>query len=90
MLTDKGVKEKIYMKYRLRKLKVIYKMKKKDVMAEAFIDLPISQNRYEELAKGIDGNKAWISVQQTLLQLTYLQDYDELGAWSIEMKIREN
>ena len=78
------------MKNRLRRLKVIYKMKKKDVMAEAFIDLPISQNRYEELAKGIDGNKAWLSVQQALLQLTYLQGYDELGAWKVELKIRED
>ena len=76
------------MKNQLRKLNIIYKMKRKNEVSEASIELPVSQKRYEELAKGIDSNnKVWQSIQQALLQLTYLQGYDELGAWSVELKI---
>ena len=78
------------MKNRLKKLNIIYKMKRNDQVTETCIELPISQKRYEELAKGIDGNnKVWLSIQQALLQLTYLQGYDELGAWRVELEIRE-
>ena len=76
------------MKNQLRKLKINYKMKRENAVSEASIELPVSQERYEELAKGIDtNNKVWLSIQQALLQLIYLQGYDELGAWSTELKI---
>lgn len=76
------------MKNQLTKLNIIYIMKRKNEVSEASIELPVSHNRYEELAKGIDSsNKVWQSVQQALLQLTYLQGYDVLGEWSVELKI---
>lgn len=76
------------MKNQLRKLSITYKMKRENDVSEASVELPVSQNRYEELAKGIDSNNmVWQSIQQALLQLTYLQGYDELGAWSVELKI---
>ena len=76
------------MENQLTKLNIIYKMKRENEISEASIELPVSQKRYEELAKGIDGNnKVWKSLQQALLQLTYLQGYDKLGAWNVELKI---
>jgi hypothetical protein len=91
LLLIKGKKEEWFMENELRKLNIIYKMKREKEVSETSVELPISQKRYEELAKCIDNNnKAWQSIYQTLLQLTYLQGYNELGAWSVELEIRED
>jgi hypothetical protein len=72
----------------IRKLNITYKMIKGKTTAETFVSLPISQTRYEELAKGITPtNKAWADVAQALKQLTRLQGYSRLGAWSIDLEL---
>ncbi|MDR2046727.1 MAG: hypothetical protein LBP79_02310 [Clostridiales bacterium] len=56
-------------------------------VAETRVELPISQKWYEELAKGFrPDSKVWKRIQNTLEKLTYLQNYDALGAWSIELE----
>jgi len=73
----------------IRKAGITYRMIRGNETAETFIDLPISQARYEELAKGLQpNNTVWNEVRDALLQLTLLQGYDELGTWSIELTIK--
>ena len=75
----------------VRKVHITYKMIRganDNEVAETCVDLPISQERYDELAEGINGeSEVWNSVRDALLTLTYLQGYKKLGAWSIELEI---
>lgn len=75
----------------VRKVHITYKMirgKSDNEIAETCVDLPISQERYDELAAGLRGDsEVWSSVRDALLTLTYLQGYNKLGAWSIEIEI---
>jgi len=72
----------------VRKAGITYKMIRGRETAETYIDLPISQQRYEELAKGLQpDNAVWNEVRDALESLTFLQGYDELGAWSVELKL---
>ena len=77
----------------IRKVHITYKMirrKNDNEVAETCVDLPISQKRYEELAQGLCGDsEVWRNVRDALLNLTYLQGYKKLGAWSIELEIEE-
>jgi hypothetical protein len=77
------------MKDEIRKVHITYKMLRGEhEVAETCIDLPISAARYAELAKGISPeNKAWNEIRDALEKLTWLQSYDSLGAWSIELEI---
>jgi hypothetical protein len=48
--------------------------------AERQFALPISAERYAELASGLmPTNKAWLEIQGALETLTHLQGYDKLG-----------
>jgi len=72
----------------VRKAGITYHMIRGRETAETYIDLPISQKRYEQLAKGLQpNNKVWREVRDALEQLTFLQGYDELGAWNIELTV---
>lgn len=75
----------------VRKVHITYKMIRganDNEVAETCVDLPISQKRYDELAEGLNGDsEVWRSVRDALLNLTYLQGYNKLGAWSIELEI---
>jgi len=75
----------------VRKVKITYKMirgKNDNEIAEAYIELPISQRRYDQLLEGLsETNKAWTEVREALVTLTRLQGYEKLGAWSIELEI---
>ena len=76
------------METEIRKAGITYKMIRGDEVAESYIDLPISTERYEKLAKDITSeSKVWNEVRDTLERLTILQGYRKLGAWSIELKI---
>jgi hypothetical protein len=73
----------------MRKLHITYKMIKGKTVAETYIAVPISQARYEELAKGVTtGNKAWEEITQVLKRLTRLQGYSRLGAWSADLEVK--
>jgi len=68
---------------------ITYRMIRGTETAEAFISLPVSPERYAELAQGLKlGSEAWRTVQGALQNLTVLQNYDELGTWSIELEIQ--
>ena len=70
------------------KVGITYHMHRKRETAESYIDLPISQARYMELLEGLTPNSTvWNSVNDALKQLTYLQGYEQLGSWSIELKV---
>jgi hypothetical protein len=73
----------------IRKAHITYKMLRGEhEVAETCVDLPISAARYKELAAGLTPeSKPWNTVRDALLNLTYLQGYDELGAWDIELTI---
>jgi hypothetical protein len=73
----------------MKKLQITYKMLRGEhEVAETCIDLPISEERYAELAQGVsEKSKAWNEVRNALVTLTFLQGYDKLGAWSIELEI---
>ena len=73
----------------IRKVHITYKMiRGANEVAETCVDLPISQERYDELAEGLNGGReVWRTVREALLSLTYLQGYNKLGAWSIELEI---
>jgi hypothetical protein len=75
----------------IRKVHITYKMIRganDNEVAETCVDLPISQERYDELAAGLrSDSEAWSLVRDALLTLTYLQAYSKLGAWSIELEI---
>lgn len=79
------------MQNEIKKVLINYKMLRGDgdrEVAETCIDLPISSMRYNELAADFNENcKAWHEIRGALEQLTLLQNYDKLGAWSIELKI---
>ena len=76
------------MENEVRKAGITYHMIRGRETAETYIDLPISQVRYERLTKGLQpDNTVWKEVRDALEQLTFLQGYDELGAWSIELKV---
>lgn len=77
------------MENQIRKAGITYHMIRGNETAETYIDLPISQKRYEELISGLTpGNKVWQEVHDALERLTFLQGYDELGSWSIELMIK--
>ena len=75
----------------VRKVHITYKMIRganDNELAETCVDLPISQKRYDELSEGLSGDsEVWRAVREALLSLTYLQGYNKLGAWSIELEI---
>ncbi len=75
----------------VRKVHITYKMIRganDNELAETCVDLPISQKRYDELAEGLSSDsEVWRTVREALLSLTYLQGYNKLGAWSIELEI---
>ena len=79
----------------VRKVHITYKMIRganDNEVAETCVDLPISQERYDELADWVSvfcngESEAWRTVREALLSLTYLQGYNKLGAWSIELEI---
>jgi len=74
----------------VRKVGITYRMIRKNETAETFINMPISKERYKELAAGCTPeNKAWHEIRHALVTLTRLQGYDELGTWSIELTIGE-
>jgi hypothetical protein len=70
------------------KLHITYKMIKGKTVAETAIDLPISRKRYDELSLGLQPDSAaWKTVRDVLASLTFLQNYDELGAWSVDLEV---
>ena len=77
----------------VRKVGITYKMIRganDNEVAETFIELPISQKRYEELAQGLQpDNKVWFEVRDSLERLTFLQGYTKLGYWNAELKIEK-
>jgi len=69
------------------KIGITYRMNRGSEAAESFINLPVSAERYAELAQGLrPDSKAWRAVQGALKQIAYLQGY-KLGSWSIELQI---
>jgi hypothetical protein len=73
----------------ITKIGITYHMVRGRETAETYIELPISQKRYKELAQGLQPNsKAWQSIADALKELTFLQGYDELGSWSVELTIK--
>ena len=71
------------------KIDITYRMIRGTETAEAFISLPVSPERYAELAQGLKpDSEAWRTVQGALQNLTVLQNYDELGTWSIELEVK--
>ena len=71
------------------KVGITYHMHKKSESAETFIELPISTKRYKELLEGLTPkSRVWNTVNDVLKQLTYLQGYDGLGSWSIELTVK--
>ena len=78
----------------VRKVHITYKMIRganDNEVAETCVDLPISQERYDEIVEGIKcingENEVWRTMREALQSLTYLQGYNKLGAWSIELEI---
>jgi hypothetical protein len=72
----------------VRKVLITYHMIRGNETAETCIDMPISVERYNELAAGCTPeNKCWHEIREALVKLTELQGYDELGSWSIELTI---
>jgi len=72
----------------VRKVLITYRMMRGNETAETCIDMPISVERYNELAAGCTPeNKAWYEIREALVALTRLQGYEELGSWSIELEI---
>ncbi len=70
------------------KVLITYHMIRKNETAETCIDMPISVDRYKELAAGCTSdNKCWHEIRGALMSLTRLQGYDELGSWSLELAI---
>lgn len=70
----------------VRNVHVRYKMVRginDNEVEETCVDLPLSQDKYNELADGLENNEVWKSVRDTLLNLTYLQGYNKLGEWCI-------
>ncbi|MDR3216820.1 MAG: hypothetical protein LBT55_05330 [Clostridiaceae bacterium] len=72
----------------MKKLHITYKILRGGKVAEdATMDLPISETRYAELAKGLTpNNKAWQEVRTAIEDLAVLQG-GNLGAGSIELEI---
>ena len=69
------------------KIDITYRMTRGKESAESFISLPVSPERYGELAAGlVEGSEAWNSVCGALKQIAFLQGY-KLGTWSVELKI---
>lgn len=59
-------------------------------VAETCVELPISAKRYNELTNGLsEQSKAWREIQGALESLTFLQGYNKLGAWSVEMTVED-
>jgi hypothetical protein len=72
----------------VRKVGITYHMIRGNETAETFINMPISKERYMELASGCTPeNRCWHEIREALANLTRLQGYDELGSWSIELTI---
>lgn len=72
----------------VRKVLITYRMIRGSETAETCIDMPISVERYNELAAGCTPeNKAWHEIRKALVTLTNLQGYEKLGAWSIDLTI---
>ena len=73
----------------VRKVGITYRMIRGTEVAETFMNVPISKQRYKELAAGCTPeNKAWHEIREALVALTKLQGYNELGSWSIKLKIQ--
>lgn len=67
---------------------ITYTMLCGDEAKESHINMPIPEKRYKELLEGLTpDSKAWNEVRDELLNLTRLQGYDGLGAWSIVLNI---
>ena len=74
----------------IRRLGITYHMIRGKETAETYIELPISQKRYDELKQGLQpDNKVWHEVRDALANLTFLQGYDELGEWSLELELSD-
>ena len=75
----------------VRKVHITYKMIRganDNELAETCVDMPITQMIYNKLAEGLScDSEVWRTVREALLSLTYLQGYNKLGAWSIELEI---
>ena len=72
----------------MNKAGITYHMIRGNEVAETYIDLPISEERYEALAKGLTpDSKVWNEVRDSLKRLTILQGYKKLGTWSIDLRI---
>jgi hypothetical protein len=74
---------------KIRKVHIQYKILRGGKGAEdATVDLPISETRYAELAKGLKPeSKAWKEVQTAIEDLAIFQG-GALGAWSVELQIQ--
>ena len=69
-------------------IKVDYEMKRDGETVKRQFSLPISAERYNQLAAGLSvDNLAWFEVREALIILVRLQGFTELGAWGIELKI---
>lgn len=72
----------------VKKIAITYHMIRGKETAETCVDMPISVERYNELARGCTSeNKAWHEIWDALLLLLRLQGYDEFGSGSIEFAI---
>ena len=76
------------MKNSIKTVKATYEMQRSGEVVKRQLTLPISEERYAELASGLTpDNKAWHEVRDALATLARLQG-GELGGWGIEQKIQ--
>jgi hypothetical protein len=76
------------MKTQLKTIKVNYEMKNGSEVVKRTFSLPISKQRYDQLASGLRPyNLAWHEVKEALMILVRLQGFTELGGWGVELKI---
>jgi len=71
----------------MKKLNVTYRIERGNESAEVVIALPISEERYVQLAQGLaPDNAVWEEVRTALNAIATLQGY-RLGAWGIDIEI---
>lgn len=76
------------MKTQSKTVKVNYEFKKDGKSERQHFKLPVSKERYMELANGITpDSKAWHEVRDALIALARLQN-GELGSWGVELQIK--
>jgi len=76
------------MKNSAKTVKTTYEMLRGGEIVKRQLTLPISAERYAELASGLaPDNKAWHEVRDALATLARLQS-GELGGWDIELIIQ--